>query len=74
MRQVQKRLDDYAEMGVQSMWVIDPWREVAYVAGGDGVLREEKETLMVAGTKIRIGVDEVFAELERLRKRSGARE
>ena len=70
MRKVQERLDDYSAMGVQAMWVIDPWRELAYAAGGDAVLREEKVMLTVLGTEIRIAVDEVFAELERLSKRS----
>lgn len=70
MKRVQERLDDYASMGVQAMWVVDPWRGTAFFAGGDGVLREVKDRLTVPGTEIGIGVEEIFAELERLEKRA----
>jgi Uma2 family endonuclease len=72
MKKVQERLDDYASMGVQAMWVVDPWRGTAFFAGGDGVLREVKDRLTVPGTEIGIGVEEIFAELERLEKRAAS--
>ncbi len=73
MRKVQERLNDYADMGVQSMWVIDPWRETAYFAGPDGIMLEQKEALIVPETSIRIAVPEIFAELDRLEKRATGR-
>jgi Uma2 family endonuclease len=73
MRKVQERLDDYARMGVRSMWVIDPWRGTAFAAGADGILHEVKDRLTVEGTRIGIEVAEIFAELERLERRAAAR-
>ena len=73
MRKVQERLDDYASMGVQSMWVIDPWRQTAHAAKADAVLHEVKDRLTVEGTEIGISVEAIFAELDRLEKRAAAR-
>jgi Uma2 family endonuclease len=70
MRRVQERLDDYASIGVQSMWVIDPWRGTASAAGPDAILHQVRDTLTVPGTPIAISVDAIFAELDRLEKRS----
>jgi Uma2 family endonuclease len=70
MSKVQERIDDYARMGVRSMWVVDPWRGTAFEGGADGVLREVKDVLRVAGTEIEIGVAAIFAELERLERRA----
>jgi len=65
-RRVEERILDYASIGVRTSWVIDPWRRLAYLAGGTGELREERNTLTVPNTRIAITVDEVFAELDRL--------
>jgi Uma2 family endonuclease len=72
MRKVQERINDYASMGVKSIWVIDPWRGTAFTAGADGVLHEVRDHLTVEGTAISIAVDEIFAELDRLEKRAAA--
>ena len=69
---VQERLNDYASMGVQSMWVIDPWRGTAFSAGPDAILHQQKERLAIAGTSISITVPQIFAELDRLEKRAAA--
>ncbi len=73
MNRVQERLNDYASMGVQAMWVIDPWRGTAFSAGSDAVLHEQKALLTVPGTCIQITVPEIFTELDRLEKRAAAR-
>lgn len=72
MKKVQERIDDYARMGVQSMWVIDPWRGTAFSASSDGLLHEVKDRLTIQRTTIDINVAEVFAELDRLEKRAAA--
>ncbi len=72
MKKIQERLDDYASMGVQSMWVIDPWRGTAFFAGPDAILHEQKELLTVPGTAVQIEVPAIFAELDRLEKRAAA--
>jgi Uma2 family endonuclease len=70
MREIQKRLNDYGRIGVKTMWVIDPWRRTAHTAGFDAKLHEATDRLTVEGTGISITVDEIFAELDRLEKRS----
>ena len=70
MRKVQERIDDYARLGVPCSWVVDPWRGTAFAAGPDGVLHEMKDRLTVPNTPISIGVEEIFAELDRLERRA----
>ena len=70
MKSIQERLDDYARMGVQTSWVVDPWRGTAFQAGPDAILHETKTTLTVPNTAIVITVDEIFAELDRLERRA----
>ena len=38
MSRMQERVSDYWKMGVPAVWVLDPWRRLAYVAGADGRL------------------------------------
>jgi Uma2 family endonuclease len=72
MPAIQKRLDDYARMGVRCSWVVDPWGRTAFQARADAVLDEKKDRLEVPGTPIAIAVDAIFAELDRLEKRAAA--
>ena len=64
MPRIQKSLEDYATMGVKSMWVIDPWHLQAFAAGAGAILQEAKDRLIVEGTPISISVAEIFAELD----------
>ena len=73
MRKIEERLNDYAAMGVQSTWVIDPWRGLAYAAGPDAKLHECADRLIVAGTAIAINVPDLWAELDRLEQRAASR-
>jgi Uma2 family endonuclease len=78
MREIQERLNDYARMGVQCSWVIDPWRGTAFAAGPDAILHEVgshkgQPILAVPNTPISIAVDDIFAELERLEKHAASR-
>ncbi len=71
MRKVQERLDDYSNLGVKSMWVIYPWRRLAFAAGTDAVLHPETNSLAVEGTGISITAAVVFSELEKIEKLTG---
>ena len=72
MSSIEERVQDYAGLGVQSTWVVDPWRGLAYQAGSDGVLFQEKEFLRVTGLPVQVGVAGMFAELDRLQDRAQA--
>jgi Uma2 family endonuclease len=73
LRKVEERLNDYASIGVGSMWVIDPWRQIAYNRAPAGTLDpvdEQTGSLEVPGTSIGIAVSAIWAELERLEARA----
>ena len=59
-----ERVADYARMGVEHVWVIDPLSRRAWVAAGDGSLTAVEQELRVEGTPIRIVLADVFAELD----------
>ncbi|WP_213804424.1 Uma2 family endonuclease [Granulicella sp. dw_53] len=61
---IQDRLDDYFGMGIEAVWVIDPKKRRAFMAGLGGLLQPVTDELNVPGTPIKIRVAEVFAELD----------
>ena len=64
MQRVQERAEDYARMGVEHIWIIDPIRRQAWIATGDGSQTHVDAELTVPGTPVRISLAEVFAELD----------
>jgi Uma2 family endonuclease len=64
---MQERIDDYARMGVQHIWLIDPISRHAWVATADGSHARVGEAFAVPGTPIRITLADVFAELDDMR-------
>jgi Uma2 family endonuclease len=64
MSDMQQKIDDYLAMGVEAIWVVDPRRRKASVVI-DGALAPVEE-LTISGTEVRLGVAEVFAELDAL--------
>jgi Uma2 family endonuclease len=63
LREMQLRVDDYARLGVGNIWIVDPWNRVGYYASTQGFRKTEGDWLEVAGTEIRVSLDEVFGEL-----------
>ncbi len=66
MSEIQERVDDYLQMGVPVVWVIDPRRRRAYFSISEGLLQPAKEFLIVGGTEISVAVAPIFAELDDL--------
>jgi Uma2 family endonuclease len=64
MSDMQEKVDDYLQMGVEVVWVVDPRRRKAFQT--DGRSLQPVEELTVHGTAIRVTVTEVFAELDEL--------
>ncbi len=62
---VAAKANEYLHFGVEHVWVIDSLRRVAYRAGSNGLELVRNGELTVAGTEIRVGLDEMFTELER---------
>ena len=65
LESIRDRIDDYLRMGVQTVWIMDPVRHLAYLALADGY-KELRETITIADTPVQINLDEVFGELEDL--------
>ena len=53
-------LRDYLAMGVEHIWVFDPEEKAAYRFDGDG-LHPVRDELVADGTKVSVGVGDVFA-------------
>ena len=66
MCRTKERVGDYARVGAAAIWVIDPWRRVAYSAGADATLHEQTDCLTVPGTRIAVSVPDIWVELDRL--------
>ena len=62
--EMQERVDDYARMGVIDIWVIDPWKRIAYNASANGFTQEHDGVLRVSGTPIHVELTKLFAELD----------
>lgn len=62
-KRIMYRVDDYIEMGVKDIWVLDPdTGRVFTVANGERRWTEMR-VLAVAGTEIRVDLDEIKADL-----------
>jgi Uma2 family endonuclease len=64
IQRVQERFADYATMGVEHMWLLDPVRRQAWVVSADGSQTHVESEFIVPGTPIRVSLAEVFAELD----------
>ena len=64
MTEMQDKIDDYCQMGVKAVWVVDPVRRKAFSVE-EGALTPVAD-LTVPGTPIEVSVTEVFEELNRL--------
>jgi Uma2 family endonuclease len=62
---LQERVNDFASMGVQNIWVLDPWERAGYYASPRGFAQPEDGILRIEGTPIAISLAEVFTQLDR---------
>jgi len=58
----QERARDYSEMGVQTVWIIDPKTRSGRVCIGERWV--EAKRLEVAGTPIYVELDEIFSQIQ----------
>lgn len=65
--ELQERVNDYAAMGVQNIWAVDPWKRLAYYCSARGFQQPEDGFFRVEGTPIEVALSQVFAELDRLK-------
>jgi Uma2 family endonuclease len=58
------KIEDYVQLGVKNIWVIDPEKRVGYYASAGGLDKSLDGIMTVSGTRINISLTEVFAELD----------
>jgi Uma2 family endonuclease len=68
MSEIQEKVDEYLDMGVNSVWVVDPRRRKAFQT--DGRSLRPVEVLTVPDTLITIPLSDVFEELNELKGRA----
>jgi len=56
---------EYRQFGIENIWIIDPEARLAYHYSDTGLEKVTGGELRVAGTPIRIVLEEMFAELDR---------
>jgi len=57
-------LQDYLNIGVMNIWLLDPLRQSAYTFDGKGLHIFDGELLAVPGTEIRLNLTEAFAAID----------
>lgn len=63
---LQEKIDEYVAFGIEHIWVFDPQKRLAWWADRDGLHLVNEDALTVSGTPIRVGLEKVFAELDRV--------
>ncbi|HEY4358717.1 MAG TPA: Uma2 family endonuclease [Acidobacteriaceae bacterium] len=64
LNDLQTKVDEFVGLGVEHIWVIDPWKRIAYYASSNGFERPADGRLRITGTPIEILLADVFAELD----------
>lgn len=64
MARVQGRVNDFVHLGVENIWVLDPWERIGYTASEKGFQQPDDGVLRVPGTPIELVLSEVFAGLD----------
>jgi Uma2 family endonuclease len=61
---LQERVNDYVDMGVPHIWIVDPWSRTAYYASRRGFELSQNNILRIEGSPIEVHLDKVFAKLD----------
>lgn len=60
-----ERTDEYLDFGIENIWIVDPARRIAYRVTRAGLELAPSGEITVPETPIRVGLSELFAELDR---------
>lgn len=64
LSELQERVDDYAAMGVETIWAIDPWKRIGYHASARGFEQPSDGVLKIAGTDVAMRLNDLFSEMD----------
>jgi Uma2 family endonuclease len=62
--EIQQRVNDYAALGVGTIWVLDPLARIGYHATVKGFDAPSDDILRVEGTLMRVSLVDLFAEYD----------
>ena len=65
-RHMQERVDDYLNMGVDHVWLIDPIRRQAFTGHLTGFQPPPNDVFSIPGTPIRVPLADIFRQLDLL--------
>jgi Uma2 family endonuclease len=66
MNRTAKKSAEYLAFGIEHVWVVDPYARVGYRGTINGLELVRNGELSVAGSPIRLVLEELFAELDRV--------
>jgi Uma2 family endonuclease len=66
LRRTSIKSAEYLAFGIEHVWVIDPDARVAYRGTANGLELVRDGELSIPGTSIRVSVQEIFADLDRV--------
>ena len=64
LMEIQIRTDEYRAMGVEHVWVVDPWLRLGYIVSARGFQHPADGIFAVPDTPIRLVLADLFAELD----------
>ena len=66
LRRTAKKSAEYLAFGIEHVWVVDPYARVGYRGTAEGLELVRTRELSISGTAIRVDLEELFAELDRV--------
>jgi Uma2 family endonuclease len=64
LQELQTKVNEFEALGTRHIWVVDPWKRVAYYASSNGFQRVTDDALRVEGTPVELSLSALFAELD----------
>jgi Uma2 family endonuclease len=61
---VVQRLDDFLQMGVPNLWLLDPLERIAFTYSQQGLRKTVADRITVPNTPIYLDLPEIFAALD----------
>jgi Uma2 family endonuclease len=64
LKRMRLRVQEFLNMGVSAVWILDPVKRTAYVCQGEATTAHTSGTLGVEGTPIEVDIESIFATLD----------
>jgi len=61
---MRKRVQDFFDMGVKTVWIFNPETRTAHVCTASAMTEHKRGILRVEGTKIKLSIEEAFSTLD----------